>query len=66
MVEITETRLANARRAVRIIATARGTERSLCTEPDYARLEQMQQWVDALVETLEADRSRWAAARNDR
>jgi hypothetical protein len=61
MVEITETRLANARSAERMITAAQGTERHFIAEPDDARLEQMQQRLGEVVDTLEDDRSRWVA-----
>jgi hypothetical protein len=59
MVEITDTRLANAKSAKRMITAARGTERPIIAEPDDARLEQMQQ---RLSEAWRPSKTlRWAA-----
>jgi len=62
MVEITEARLANAGSAERMITAAQGTERHFTAELDDARLEQMQQRLCQIVNTLEVDRSQWAAS----
>ena len=62
MVDVTEARLKTARTAERLLIAARGTARYSLREPDDARLDQMLERVSELVQTLEADCTRWAAA----
>jgi hypothetical protein len=51
-----------ARTAETLLVAARGTERYSLHESDDARLDQMLERVSELVQTLEADCTRWAAA----
>jgi hypothetical protein len=61
MVAVTAERLVLVRRAVHVIAAARGTNCYSMREPDDARLEEMLTEVAAVADQLEADSPRWAA-----
>lgn len=60
MVDVTEERLADVRRAARVIEAARDTDRYSMREPDDARLEQMLAEVGEVAAQLAADAPRWA------
>jgi hypothetical protein len=62
MVDVTQARPGDRRTAETLLVAARGTERYSLHESDDARLDQMLERVSELVQTLEADCTRWAAA----